>query len=252
MIRHRHLAGLVAEFLDDALAGGGIAVPELDVMARAAGLLGEHQDITHAKLFKAAKKALGIRSVRNGFGAAGQWLWLLDKRDSPRGTETSPQRIAGGVAVVEDTYAEGKQDVAKDVPADFPVRLALTSWIEGVARLDHHCPFTGIPPHRWRQFLGDCNKFLSSEENWAERAAHFGWDALTLFGCRPGQALSHLGSSGLVWVINGGKLVELRRDWAVIELAANGSQRIFERRRIDAASVSLPWKQTLPAPGRCE
>ena len=43
------------------------------------------------------------------------------------------------------------------------------------------------------------------------------------------------------WAINGGRLVELHRDWAVIELAANGSRRVFERRRVDAGNVTLPW-----------
>jgi hypothetical protein len=47
--------------------------------------------------------------------------------------------------------------------------------------------------------------------------------------------------AGLLWAINGGRLVELHRDWAVFELAENGSRRIFERRRVDAANVRLPW-----------
>jgi hypothetical protein len=28
----------------------------------------------------------------------------------------------------------------------------------------------------------------------------------------------HPGSAGLLWAINGGRLVELRRDWAIVEL----------------------------------
>jgi hypothetical protein len=57
--------------------------------------------------------------------------------------------------------------------------------------------------------------FLLAEENWAECAAGHGWNDLELFGCcrRP---LERLGSAGLLWAINGGRLVELRRDWAVI------------------------------------
>jgi hypothetical protein len=51
----------------------------------------------------------------------------------------------------------------------------------------------------------------------------------------------HPGGAGLLWAINGGRLVELHRDWAVIELAANGSRRVFERRRVDMAKVTLPW-----------
>jgi hypothetical protein len=56
-----------------------------------------------------------------------------------------------------------------------------------------------------------------------------------LFGCRRARPLDHPGGAGLLWAINGGRLVELHRDWAVIELAANGSRRVFERRRVDAA-----------------
>ena len=43
--------------------------------------------------------------------------------------------------------------------------------------------------------------------------------------------------AGLLWAINGGRLVELRREWAVIELAENGSQRIVDRRRLDVVSA---------------
>src|ERR1700730_17802650 len=35
-----------------------------------------------------------------------------------------------------------------------------------------------------------------------------------------GRPLDHPGGAGLLWAINGGRLVELHRDWAVIELAA--------------------------------
>jgi hypothetical protein len=52
-----------------------------------------------------------------------------------------------------------------------------------------------------------------------------GWDAMTLFGCAPKRPLDYLGSAGLLWAINGGRLVELHRDWAVIDLPVNRSQR---------------------------
>src|SRR6202045_2654663 len=81
---------------------------------------------------------------------------------------------------IEDTYAEALEEV----PADVRARRIPSSWIDGVARLEHHRPLTDIPPHRWRQFLSDCNKFLTGGENWAGRAAELGWNAATLFGCR--------------------------------------------------------------------
>ena len=66
-------------------------------------------------------------------------------------------------------------------------------------------------------------------------------DALALFGCGLHRPLVHCGSAGLLWAIASGRLVELHRDWAVFELAENGSRRIFERRRLEAGNVRLPW-----------
>jgi hypothetical protein len=43
------------------------------------------------------------------------------------------------------------------------------------------------------------------------------------------------------WAINGGKLVELHRDWAVIERAQDRSRQVYHRRPLNAANVTLPW-----------
>ena len=87
--------------------------------------------------------------------------------------------------------------------------------------------------------------FLSSSKHWADRAAQLGWDAMALFGCAPKRPLDYFGSAGLLWAINGGRLVELHRDWAVIDVPVYGSQRIFSRRNVDPAKITLPWaKQT--------
>src|ERR1700730_1597047 len=58
----------VIAFLQQALTGHTSSIEKLEVMARAAGLLGENQRITNAKLFKRAKKSLGISSLRG-------WIW---------------------------------------------------------------------------------------------------------------------------------------------------------------------------------
>jgi hypothetical protein len=108
-------AGVVAKFLLQGLAKGPVLVSDLEAMARVAGLLGEDQCITHAKVFKRAKKSLGISSVRNGFGDRGEWFWLLEKQPGPPPREPSDQLLAGPVAI-EDTYAEA--DDPKEVPAD--------------------------------------------------------------------------------------------------------------------------------------
>src|SRR6516225_6615652 len=82
---------VVAEFLRKALAVEPLSVAKLDALARAAGLLGEHQHITQAKLFRRAKDALGIRSVRDGFGKGGGWSWELPP--SPEGNAPSLSQI---------------------------------------------------------------------------------------------------------------------------------------------------------------
>jgi hypothetical protein len=58
-----NLVGIVAEFLRKALGSGPLVVSDLEAMARAAGLLADGQLITHAKLFKQAKKSLGRSRV---------------------------------------------------------------------------------------------------------------------------------------------------------------------------------------------
>jgi hypothetical protein len=54
----------VTEFLKATLADGIRVVPKIEAMARAARLLGERQSITTTKVFKRAKKSLGVRSLR--------------------------------------------------------------------------------------------------------------------------------------------------------------------------------------------
>jgi hypothetical protein len=193
------------------LAVNAVGVPELDEKAQAKGLLGERQSITTAKVFKRAKKFLGIRSRRTGFGARSQWLWQLPRQSDP---------------------APITQERRGPIPID---------WVQGVAYLDPDRPPNDVPRHRWRQFVGDCKNFLSSSENWANRARGLGWDAMALFGCAPKRPLDYLGSAGLLWAINGGRLLELHRDWAVIDDAVHGSKRIFSRRNVDPAKITLPW-----------
>jgi hypothetical protein len=171
---------LVTKFLRDELAVDALGVPELEARARATGLLGEGQSITH--------------SIKTGSGTARE------------------RRVA--------------------IPVD---------WLQGVACLHPDRPPNDVPRQRWWQFVDDCKSFLSSPENWANRATRLGWDAMALFGCAPKRPLDYLGSAGLVWAINGGRLLELHRDWAVIDIPVHGSQRIFYRRNVDAAKITLPW-----------
>jgi hypothetical protein len=103
-----------------------------------------------------------------------------------------------------------------------------------VRRLDDNRPPVGIPVNRWDTFLTDSHVFLDSPL--ADRAARLGWTAADLFGFSPVQ---HLGSAGLLWVLNGATMVELHRDWVLID--TSGCQRIVNRRRAGTREIVLPW-----------
>jgi hypothetical protein len=226
----------IVDFLQRSLVGGAVGVPELEVKARAAGLLGERQQIRHAKAFKKGKKALGIQSIRNGFGSAGKWKWLMPPQAAPEIGSVANSDLATNIQrPVRDSELPDKSFAASESPS------VVQQWLEGVQRLDYVRSPPAVPPIRWQLFLGDCHSFLSSSEKWAERAAALGWSALALFGCHRTRPLGHLGSAGLLWAINGGKLVELHRDWAVIERAQDRSRQVYHRRRQDEARVTLPW-----------
>jgi hypothetical protein len=187
-------------------------------MAHAAGLLGEGQRITQAKLFRRAKDALGIRSIREGFGAGGRWAWEL-----PPGSDAPA------------TISASTQERSAPEPA-IP-----REWVQGVARLEHLRPPPDILRHRWHQFVEDCQAFMAS--HLANRAAQLGWNTVALFGCRRNYPLMYLGKAGLLWQVNGGKVVEMHPGWAEIDGPANRSPRTFYRRDVDQ-KAALPW--TLP------
>jgi hypothetical protein len=234
-------AGIVTEFLRNALAGGALGVPQLEAMARAAGLLSEGQHITHAKVFKQAKKSLGIRSVRIGFGVGGGWAWQLDNHPAQPNTKAAGL-LDGSAPVAAAAHSEAKMEVSAedDLAGAVAASRVPVGWIVGVAALERRSPPTDVQPHRWERFVHDCVNFLAAKGNGAERAATLGWDDLALFAART-RPLDHQGSAGLLWHVNGGRIVELHRDWAVIERAEDRSRRVHHRRRLDPRTVTLPW-----------
>jgi hypothetical protein len=230
----------VVDFLRAALIGGAVLVSEIEARARRAGLLGEGQRITAAKLFKRAKAILGIQSIRQGFGPLGTWAWTLPPPDivgAPEGVgHLAPDPDATVIAIeptVEAVYA--------DMPAEFRDVVGVPrSWLEGVARLDRRA-HRDVVLHRWRQFVADCHRFIVSDEGWARRAADLGWDGVALFGCSPINPLGYLGIAGLLWNVGGGRIIRLRPDGADIQ-TADGQSRTFRRRRVTTpARVTLPW-----------
>jgi hypothetical protein len=233
-----HSAAVVADFLRDVLASGARGVNELEARARAVGLLGEGQQIQHAKTFKKAKKSLGIQSTRDGFGSIGKWSWQLPPRSIPPAIVSAHELEP----IADRQSRPGPSAAPQDcLSAKLKGRRIPQQWVKGIACLDDNQPPTDVPLTRWRKFITDSLRFLTADENWAELAAKLGWDALSLFGCRQTRPLEYMASAGLVWAINGGALVQLHRDWALIERPGNRSQHVHHRRGMPAANVTLPW-----------
>jgi hypothetical protein len=92
----------------------------LDGKARAAGLLGERQRITDAKAFKRTKKRLGVRSIRDGFGRSGLWLWQLPARTKVTSEPAVELTLkpAPEVAYVEDHSRPEQRDDGADHETD--------------------------------------------------------------------------------------------------------------------------------------
>ena len=85
-------------------SSGAVAVADLEVRALAAGLLSDRQKITDAKAFKRAKKALGIKSHRVGFGPGAVWFWALPTKPETKVIETAAGLASNTPAPV--VYAE--------------------------------------------------------------------------------------------------------------------------------------------------
>jgi hypothetical protein len=74
-----------------------------------------------------------------------------------------------------------------------------------------------VPAKRWLVFIDDCGRFLDG--GWAEKAAALGWGPIDLFGVDRNKPFARIDHAGLLWLLNGDKLIELDCHKAVIEAA---------------------------------
>jgi hypothetical protein len=114
-------------------------------------------------------------------------------------------------------------------------------WAEGFARLHPARPPRDVPLERWQQFLDDIAGFMDG--GWAERAARLGWGPLDLFGCDRYQPFARIDYSGILWLLNGSKLVELDRHRAIIE-RGSGVRQTYRRKPVAVGEVVVPWELT--------
>jgi hypothetical protein len=135
-----------------------------------------------------------------------------------------------------DAWNEEKEERAAIVEYD---GSAPRDWPEGFARLDPNNAPADVPPRRWLRFIDDCGRFLDG--GWARQAAAFGWGPRDLFGCDRAQPFARVERAGLLWLLNGRKLVAFTADTATIE-TPSGAHQTYRRGSIAYGEVTLAWE----------
>jgi hypothetical protein len=112
------------------------------------------------------------------------------------------------------------------------------AWAEGFARLDPRRPPADAPPHRWQRFVDDVGLFVDGP--FCAVAILLGWGPFDLFGCDRDRPFARIDRAGLLWLLNGDKLVELTETTATIETKTGQRQR-GHRKPIEPGRV-LAWE----------
>lgn len=94
-------------------------------------------------------------------------------------------------------------------------------------QLDPERPPGDVPPRRWAQFIADATTFRTS--GFADQARALGWTDADLFGCDEERPYARIDRMGLIWLLNGDRLLALTADAAVFE-TKGGSRLTFRKR----------------------
>jgi hypothetical protein len=114
------------------------------------------------------------------------------------------------------------------------------AWTEGFAQLDPNRPPSDVPAKRWLRFIDDVGHFLDSR--FCAVATSLGWGPYDLFGCDRDRAFARVDQAGLLWVLNGNRLIALAENTATIE-TNTGARQIYRRRQSEHGRV-LAWDLT--------
>ena len=136
---------------------------------------------------------------------------------------------------VSAAWADAKEERAAIVEHDGRIPRA---WAEGFARLDPDRPTGDVPLKRWQRFVDDLGLFLDSP--FCAVAAALGWGPFDLFGCDRDRPFARIDLAGMLWLLNGGRLIALSEHTATIE-TPTGARQTY-RRKPEAPGRALPWE----------
>jgi hypothetical protein len=164
-------------------------------------------------------------------------------RGCPSGTADQPVGTLGTVGTAGTLGTAGTAGKTTLRAFPHPVRLGNAdaspkAWVAGLARLDPACPPRDVPLRRWTRFIQDSREFI--DQGWAAQAVGLGWTALDLFGCHRQAPFARIAQQGLLWLLNGRRLVALTTEFAAIE-TASGGRLTYRRAPIETGQV-LAWK----------
>ena len=132
-------------------------------------------------------------------------------------------------------WGEAEEERAAIVEHDGNIPRA---WAEGFARLHPDCPPADVPAKRWVRFVDDVGRFLDSP--FCAVAAALGWGPLDLFGCDRERPFARIGQAGLLWLLNGDRLLALTENTATIAIKT-GAQQTYPRKPSEPGRV-LAWE----------
>jgi len=156
--------------------------------------------------------------------------------------EAEIQISAPPIAALDRAAVWGEAEAERAAIVEHDGRIP-RAWGEGFARLDPDRPPRDVPLRRWQRFIDDIGRFLDGP--FCAVAAALGWGPLDLFGCDREHPFARVDHAGLLWLLNGGQLVELDRHRAIIETTA-GTRQTFRRRPIAVGELALAWELVQP------
>jgi hypothetical protein len=133
------------------------------------------------------------------------------------------------------TWGQAKDERAAIVQRDGRIPR---EWVEGFARLDPDRPPGDVPERRWHRFVDDMGQFLDSP--FCAVASALGWGPLDLFGCDRDRPFARIDQAGLLWLLNGDRLVMLAESTATIE-TRTGVRQTWSRKSGEPGRV-LVWE----------
>jgi hypothetical protein len=114
-------------------------------------------------------------------------------------------------------------------------------WHEGLALLRRDDPPRDVPGRRWAQFIDDARRLV--DDGTIVRALDLGWGPLDLFGYNRARPFARIDQAGLLWLLNGERLLALTEHTATIE-TRSCSRQTHRCRGAELGRV-LAWE---PAP----